>query len=142
MAGDGFNDAAALASADVGIAVGTGESVNLEAADVLIPSDNPGVLSNLLRLSKKTRKIVQINLLISFLVTFILVISVIDKWHESLVLGVLVHEVTVLIIILNGLWVSDSGVNRLKVLGSLFKQLADDIIQAWKSLMLVMNTNK
>ena len=83
-----------------------------------------------------------LNLLISFLVTFILVISVIDKWHESLVLGVLVHEVTVLIIILNGLWVSDSGVNRLKVLGSLFKQLADDIIQAWKSLMLVMNTNK
>ena len=80
--------------------------------------------------------------MISFLVTFILVISVIDKWHESLVLGVLVHEVTVLIIILNGLWVSDSGVNRLKVLGSLFKQLADDIIQAWKSLMLVMNTNK
>ncbi len=142
MAGDGFNDAAALASADVGIAVGTGESVNLEAADVLIPSNNPGVLSNLLRLSKKTRKIVQINLLISFLVTFILVISVIDKWHESLVLGVLVHEVTVLIIILNGLWVSDGGVNRLKVLGSLFKQLADDSIQAWKSLMLVMNTNK
>ena len=40
MAGDGFNDAAALAVADLGIAVGSGEQVNLDAADVLVPGED------------------------------------------------------------------------------------------------------
>jgi len=138
MAGDGFNDAAALASADVGVAVGSGESVNLEAADVLIPSQDPQILSRLIRLSRKAKKIVQINLLISFLVTILLVISVVDNWHSSLTLGVFIHEASALIILLNGIWLADQGMSRFGMLSTLFKQLGADFIDAWKSLKAVM----
>jgi Cd2+/Zn2+-exporting ATPase len=134
MAGDGFNDAAALAAADVGVAVGSGESVNLDAADVLIPSNDPRILSRLIRLSKKTRKIVHINLAISLIVTFVLVISVIFRWHASLALGVFVHEASALITLLNGIWLADAGMSRLGTLGNLFKQLGTDCVEAWTSL--------
>ena len=45
MVGDGFNDAAALA---VGVAIGTGEAVNLEAADVLVPGDDLRMLTEMI----------------------------------------------------------------------------------------------
>ena len=142
MAGDGFNDAAALAVSDVGVAVGSGESVNLEAADVLIPSNDPRIISRLIKLSRKTRFIVQLNLVISFLVTVILVISVVAKWHESLALGVFVHEASALITLLNGVWLADEGMSRMGMLTTLFKQLFEDTREAWKSLYLMMKSPK
>jgi Cd2+/Zn2+-exporting ATPase len=141
MAGDGFNDAAALAAADVGVAVGSGESVNLDAADVLIPSNDPRVLSRLIRLSKKTRMIVNINLAISLIVTLVLVISVVDRWHASLALGVFIHEGTAIITLLNGIWLADEGMSRLGTLGNLFKQLGSDCMKAWGSLKVLVTSS-
>ena len=134
MAGDGFNDAAALAAADVGVAVGSGEQVNLDAADVLIPSEDPRQLSSLIRLSRRTRMIVLANILLSFLVTVTLVVSVLDGWHASLALGVFVNEASALLVMLNGIWLADAGMSRLGMLGGLFVSLWSDVREAFGKL--------
>ena len=83
MAGDGFNDSGALAAADIGVAVGSGEQVNLDAADVLIPGEDPRALANLIQLSKRTRRVVNANIAVSVLVTFVLIIIEIEQWCAS-----------------------------------------------------------
>jgi Cd2+/Zn2+-exporting ATPase len=132
MAGDGFNDAGALAAATVGIAVGSGEQVNLDAADVLIPGSNPHAIIKLIDLAKKTRNIVFLNIAISLVITTFLVAAVILGFQINLALGIALHEFSVFLIILNGMWISDSGISRFSILLSLFNDLKDDIIESFK----------
>ncbi len=134
MAGDGFNDAGALAAATVGIAVGSGEQVNLDAADVLIPGNNPQAIIKLIDLAKKTRNIVFLNIAISLMVTVFLVSTVILGLQINLALGIALHELSVFVVILNGMWVSDSGISRLSILSSLLNDIKEDIIGSFKTL--------
>jgi P-type E1-E2 ATPase len=130
MAGDGFNDAGALAAADVGVAVGSGEQVNLDAADVLIPGEDPRALSQLITLAKRTRGAVYANIVISVGVTLFLVTTVLLGELSSIFAGVALHEASALIVILNGMWVSGTGPQRVTTLIDLGRDLGSDLAEA------------
>jgi len=134
MVGDGFNDAAALALADVGVAVGTGETVNLEAADVLIPSDNPLMLADLVDLARKSQRILLGNLVITMGITLSLVLAVIFQLYDELWVGVLIHEASVILVILNGARLAGEG--TVSLLRSICKSLWIDTKDAFRVLKL------
>lgn len=73
VAGDGINDSAALARADLGIAMGKGSDIAMDAAMVTIVSSDLSRIPDLVRLSRKSTRIIRQNLFWAFIYNIIAV---------------------------------------------------------------------